>query len=177
MNLRETLSNRIRLHDIQRIVTMCSNESDNVLTIELYSLISDSDDLTAYNALWIFTHFSQEDLNWLTHKRDDLIDKLLSSTHVGKQRLILTILDNQPVDKNDIRTDYLDFCLSNINSTKPYGVRALCLKQAFEQCKFFPELMTELKHEIDMMMYAELSPGLQASRKNILKKISKLKSY
>lgn len=173
MSLREKLSKQLRLKDIHRIVDICRVDSDNISKEELYALISDDDNHIAYNALWIFTHFSTSEIEWLVPKRDELIDKLLSTRHIGCQRLILTILDKQITLKENIRTDYLDFCLSNINSTKPYGIRSLCLKQAFNQCRLFPELMIELKHEIEMMMYGELSPGLLAARKNILKRIEK----
>lgn len=88
--------------------------------------------------------------------------------------MILNILNNLNWEKSDIRTDYLDYCLSKITSTEPYGIRALCMKQAFAQCRHYPELLEEFLTVIDMME-ENLSPGLVSARKNIMKKINGLK--
>lgn len=142
----------------------------------LYSLINDSGDRVGYNALWILTHFSDTGIEWLLPRRDHLIDTLLATGHTGKRRLILALLERMPTDKDSLRTDYLDFCLSRINSTEPYGIRALCMKQAFAQCRFYPELTAELIAQLEMLGYGELSPGLLTARKNILRNISKLRT-
>jgi len=70
--------------------------------------------------------------------------------------------------------DYLDYCIGKINSTESCVVRVLSLKQAYEMCKFYPELLDELKGEIAMMEYGELSPGLISAKRNITKKIARL---
>jgi len=90
---------------------------------------------------------------------------------VGKRRLILTLLEHLSIEKDDIRTDYLDYCLSKINSTEPYAIRALCLKQAYAMCRFYPELLAELKNEVELMQYGELSPGLLSVIRHMRKKI------
>lgn len=100
---------------------------------------------------------------------------MLTTPHTGKRRLSLALLEELTVERKDIRADYLDFCLSKINSQEPYGIRALCLKQAFALCRFYPELIAELKNEIELIEFSEPSRGILTTKKNVLRKIAKLK--
>lgn len=177
MNLEETLRGRLRLRDISEICARCAGHCNDTVKAELFALIRHPDDRIAYNALWILTHFTADDLRWLRTERDALIDMLLVSEHVGRRRLILTLLDRQDFTKEEARTDYLDFCLSRINSNEPYGIRALCLKQSFSICRFFPELLAELTAEIELMENNALSPGLLSARRKVLRQISRYGSY
>lgn len=162
MNLADRLSRRLNMPEIKRICDECRNDSrDDTMKAGLFALIDSADDRVGFNALWVLTHFSVKESEWLQARRNQLIDMLLSMSHVGKRRLILTLLDRMPCGIDDIRTDYLDFCLRRINSAEPYGIRALCLRQAFAQCRYYPELMEELKIEIADMSRGELSPGLR----------------
>lgn len=172
MSISETISGRIGTHHIRQICALCSGETNDRMKAELFSLINAPDDRTAYNALWVFTHFAPTDMAWLRPKRNDLIDLVLTVGHEGKRRLLMTLLEHQTIGKDDIRLDYLDFCLSRINSTEPCGIRALCLKQAFAQCRFYPELLAELETEMELMDSADLSPALLSARKNIRKRIA-----
>ncbi|MDE7389081.1 MAG: hypothetical protein K2M97_07525 [Muribaculaceae bacterium] len=167
-DLKEALRERLHIKEIKRISTLCQSDE---LKSELYQLVADADERVGYNALWIFTHLPRGHGQWLRNKRDELIDRLLSVTHIGQRRLLLTLLENQPLAETDVRSDYLDYCLSGINSCEPYATRALCLKQAYAQCRFYPELMRELMAEIELMDCGEMSPGLRSARKNILKKL------
>lgn len=171
----EVLTGRMHRQDIQMLCGLTSGVANNHLKEILYSAITDEDDRISYNALWAFTHFSKTDREWLYAKRDELIDILLRTNHIGKKRLILTILEQQPVTPDDVRTDYLDYCLSKINSTEPHSIRAFCLKQAFAQCRFYPELMNELTAEMEIMEYSNPSPGLRSAERIIKKKIIRLR--
>ena len=133
----------------------------------MYGCIGDSDDRVGYHALWVFSHFGREAAAWLRPRRDELVDMLLAEKHTGKRRLLLTLLDRQAVAADDVRTDYLDWCLRGINSTQPYGVRALCLKQSYAMCRFYPELLRELACEMELMECGELSPGLRATLRHV----------
>lgn len=171
MDLEKKLGDRLHISDIRHICAGCCGVLDDFGKAELFSMISHSDDRVGYNALWVFTHFPLEDMKWLASKRDCLIDFMLRTGHAGKRRLILTLLEHLSVEKDDIRTDYLDFCLSKINSTESYAIRALCLKQAYAMCRFYPELLAELKNEVELMQYGELSPGLLSVIRHMRKKI------
>ncbi len=172
--LRDILRERIHRHEIQHIASLCS---DDARKEELFTLISDTDPRVTYNALWILTHLSAPDRKWLESKRDRLINLLLSTTASGPRRLLLTILEQMPAEAQIIRTDYLDWCLSKINSTEPYAIRALSLKQAYIQSRPYPEIMRELLLEIELMdTSGPLPPGLRSARRNILRKIKSCNS-
>lgn len=169
--LKEMLGGRIGAREIRLI---CNGISDDTKA-NLYNLIDDTDERTGYNALWIFTHLSKADRCWLYPKRDELIDRLLHTVHTGKRRLLLTLLERQPTTADDIRPDYLDFCMAHINSADPYAIRALCTRQAFAQCRYYPELLSELKVQIDMMEYNTMSPALMSVKRNISKQIAAIR--
>lgn len=161
------------MDDIHYLTYITQGTDNDHRKEELYLLSSDSDERVAYNALWTFTHFDLFNNEWLYFKHDDLIDRCLTTANNSHRRLLLTLLFRQPFRKDAIRTDFIDFCLSKIISqVEPYATRALCMKLAWEQCKYFPELIGELKLHLDMLASEPISPGLKTARKNILKKIS-----
>lgn len=181
MNVREILNKRIYRRDIDSLCRDCCDSSSpeaskmaRKLRLEMFSLAFNEDERTAYNALWVLASIPVRHRGWLEDRQSDLVDLLLHTRHNGKRRLLLTLLVAMKMKKKDICMDYLDFCLSGINSTEPYAIRALCLKQAFVMCRHFPELLSELMAEIEMMEYGEMSPGLRCARKNVLLKIAEL---
>lgn len=169
MDVSEILKGHLHVHDIRGICAECSQ--DPVLAESLLALAAYPEDKIAYNALWTLTHLPPGEIKRHPEWRDRLIDTLLATQHTSKQRLLLTLLEKMPSPPEETRTDYLDFCLTHINSTAPYAIRALSLKQAYAQCRPYPELLRELETEIEMMEYGELSPGLLSARRNILKKL------
>lgn len=173
---RKTLETRIGIRDILTICSKCSGSEGNAHKQTLFSLITDPDQRTAYNALWVFTHFSSEDTKWLYNRRNRLIDILLKESHTGNRRLLLTLLDKIPCSPDDLRSDYLDFCLANINSIEPYAIRALSIKQAFSQCRFHEELLHELTIRLDMLDREDLSPALRSTRRNVTKQINQIRN-
>lgn len=176
MTLEETLKCRLTGRTVERMRNTCSGASAEGARARLYALVTHADDRVGYNALWVFTHFSAEEIKWLEPKRNELVDIALSTSHSGKRRLALNLLERLPISVNDLRGDYLDFCLSRINSTEPYGIRALCLRQAFAQCRFYPELMAELEAEIELMDAGGLSPGMAAARRGVEKAVAAMRS-
>ena len=166
MDLKQTIAGRISAKIISEI---CTNADRN----ELFSLIDDTDDRTAYNALWCMTHWGADGITWLESHRDALIDRAIGEIHKGKLRLMLTLLERMTWTEDDIRSDFLDFCLAKINTPASYGIRSLAAKLAYTQCRFFPEMVSELLDELELMTIGELSPALRTTRKNILKKIDR----
>ena len=111
----------------------------------LYQLTLDDDRRVAVNALWTFTHFAADDNVWLFAKHDQLIDRCLNEKDATKLRLMLNLLLNQPYTEEAIRTDFIDFCLARITDARaPYAIRAQCIKLAYEQMRYWPELLDEL---------------------------------
>ena len=104
----------------------------------------------------------------------ELIDKVISEKHEGKKRLLLTLLLRQPFECDTLRTDFIDFCFETIQSShESCSNRALCMKLAYEQCRFFPEFLSELSNCLEIISAESLSSGLKTTRRNVMKKILK----
>ena len=126
----------------------------------------------ATNALWVFTHFSAADNEWLYAKYDQLIDRCLKEKDATKLRLMLNLLLRQPYTKEDIRTDFINSCQMRLTDPKlPYAIRAQCIKLAYEQMKYWPELLKELRQTLEMISREPLSPGLRSAWRQVMKKL------
>ena len=168
--MRKKLNKKLCMDDIYEICILCHGNSRK--KAELYQLIFDEDERVATNALWVFTHFDMQNNEWLYAKHDDLIDRVLVEKNETKRRLILQLLLRQPFEEKSIRSDFIDFCIAKITaSSQPYAIRCYCMKLAYEQMKYYPELLTELKAAIDMLEQEPLSPSLTSAKKQVMKKI------
>lgn len=168
--MRKKLNKKLCMDDIYEICILCHGNSRK--KTELYQLIFDEDERVATNALWVFTHFDMQNNEWLYAKHDDLIDRVLVEKNETKRRLILSLLLRQPFEEESLRSDFIDFCIAKITAcSQPYAIRCYCMKLAYEQMKYYPELLTELKAAIDMLEQEPLSPGLISAKKQVMKKI------
>ena len=168
--MRKKLNKKLCMDDIYEICILCHGNSRK--KAELYQLIFDEDERVATNALWVFTHFDMQNNEWLYAKHDDLIDRVLVEKNMTKRRLILSLLLRQPFEEESLRSDFIDFCIAKITAcSQPYAIRCYCMKLAYEQMKYYPELLTELKAAIDMLEQEPLSPGLTSAKKQVMKKI------
>ncbi|MCI6130506.1 hypothetical protein [Prevotella sp.] len=166
------LSHRLSQSDIHELCALTQGERNNSLKEQLYQLTLDSDRRVATNALWVFTHFALADNEWLYAKHDQLIDRCLNEKDATKLRLMLNLLLRQPFDEEAIRTDFIDFCLTQLADPKsPYAVRAQCIKLAYEQMKYWPELLNELRQTLMMINCEPLSPGLRSAWRQVMKRI------
>ena len=166
MNLTEILSLRLHKRDLERLAATADIEA-------VYELIFSENKRIAYNALWVLTHLPAEYDQWLATKRSALIDMLLSEHHEGKKRNLFNLLNRLPLDEADVRTDYLDFCFAKINSLEPYAVRSFAIKQAYAQARHFPELLSELRGELNLLDAQTLAPGLRSTLRQIKRKLDK----
>lgn len=171
--MRQKLSHKLALSDILHICLLMQGKDNDSRKEELYRLTFDKDERVAVNALWVFTHFDSINNEWLYTKHDDLIDRVLIEPTVTKRRLMLTLLLRQPFEEDSLRSDFIDFCVSKITAcAQPYAIRALCIKLAYGQMKYYPELLAELKMALDMLEQEALSPGLMSAKRQIMKKIN-----
>lgn len=167
-----SLINRLSQSDIHELCALTQGERNNSLKEQLYQLTLDSDRRVATNALWVFTHFAAVDMEWLYAKHDQLIDRCLNEKDATKLRLMLNLLLRQPYTEEDIRTDFIDFCLTRLADTKsPYAVRAQCIKLAYEPMRYWPELLNELRQTLEMISCEPLSPGLRSAWRQVMKKL------
>ena len=170
--MKESLTNRLSQDELHELCALTQGEQNNHLKEELYQLTLDNDRRVAINALWTFTHFALADNEWLYAKHDQLIDRCLKEKDATKFRLMLNLLLRQPFDEEDIRTDFIDYCLMRLTDPKsPYAVRAQCIKLAYEQMKYWPELLNELRQTLEMISCEPLSPGLRSAWRQVLKKL------
>ena len=168
----EKLLGKIGLNDIHEICFMTQGKENDYRKEELYQFTFDEDDRVAFNALHALSHFDLANNEWLYSKHDNLIDRVMKEKHVGKCRLMLNLLLRQPFDEEDIRTDFIDYCLMRLTDPKsPYAVRAQCIKLAYEQMKYWPELLNELRQTLEMISCEPLSPGLRSAWRQVMKKL------
>ncbi len=172
--MKTLLTHRLSQSEIMQLCASTQGEHNDNLKEELYQLTLDADRRVATNALWVFTHFSAVDNEWLYAKHDQLIDRCLKEKDTTKLRLMLNLLLRQPYTEEDIRTDFIDFCLTRLADTKsPYAVRAQCIKLAYVQMRYWPELLNELCQTLEMISCEHLSPGLRSAWRQVMKRIQK----
>ena len=170
--MKESLIYRLSQSDIHELCALTQGGRNNSLKEQLYQLTLDADRRVATNALWVFTHFALADNEWLYAKHDQLIDRCLNEKDATKLRLMLNLLLRQPFDEEAIRTDFIDFCLTRLADPKsPYAVRAQCIKLAYEQMRYWPELLNELRQTLELISCEPLSPGLRSAWKQVMKKL------
>ena len=172
------LTQRLSQSEIMQLCALTHGARNNHLKEKLYQLTLDDDRRVAVNALWTFTHFAADDNVWLFAKHDQLIDRSLKEHDTTKLRLMLNLLLSQPYTEEDIRTDFIDFCLARLTDTRaPYAIRAQCIKLAYEQMRYWPELLDELRQTLDLISCEPLSPGLRSAWKQVMKKILSCNVY
>lgn len=172
-SLRQKLANRIHENDVHEACCHAQGEGGEGMRKMLYTLMFDEDKRVSENAAWILTHFDLHTNEWLYQKHDELIDEAMSTKSDSKRRLLLTLLLRQPFHEETVRTDFLDFCMEHMMSVaEPISVKAMCMKLAFEQYRFFPELLEELRNALEIMEPSMLTAGLRTARKNVMKAIN-----
>lgn len=173
INIEEKLAGRINLKDIRQVVDWAQENENRKL---LWELVASADRRTGANALWVMTHFPECYKSWIISLRDEMINRLLNEKDSSKKRLFLQLLRDQEYEKDFIRSDFLDFCLSKINSEcEPYAIRCLSLYLSFKMCRHYPELIDELEEHLNMMSFQVLSPGLKSAHRKVRERISLLK--
>ena len=53
----------------------------------------------------------------------------------------------------------------------PYAIRAQCIKLAYEQMKYWPELLNELRLTLNMISCEPLSPGISSAWRQMMKRL------
>ena len=170
--MKTLLTHRLSLSEIKQLCALTHGARNNHLKEELYQLTLDDDRRVAINALWTFTHFAADDNVWLFAKHDQLIDRSLKEHDTTKLRLMLNLLLSQPYTEEAIRTDFIDFCLARLTDARaPYAIRAQCIKLAYEQMKYWPELLDELRQTLEMISCEPLSPGLRSAWRQVMRNL------
>ena len=129
----------------------------------------DTDYRVARSALWGLTKAKDNELPELQVIRNELIDQAMQTENSSVRRLTLNIIERLKMDKDDLRTDFLDFCYEHMVSIEEFpGIQTLCMKLAYRMCNFYPELMDELKRTLEAMEIDYYKPAVKCLRKRIL---------
>lgn len=135
----------------------------------LKTFLHDEDYQVARNALWGLTKATDEELSSLQPMLHELIDNALTEENPSVRRLSMNIIVRLKMEEEDLRTDFLDFCLEHMQNPEEYpGIQSLSLKLAYKMCLFYPELMDELKRTLTAMDMEYYSPALRSVRNRIL---------
>lgn len=155
MDLRTQLATRFHIENIRELLHYI--KEDERLREEIYRLIFDEDDIVSYQALWVCTHFSKPEVEWLTLKQDELIDAALTCPHSGKRRMLLNLLCQQQL-ADPPRVDLLDFCMERYLLfdalpleavhilAGPFFIGRIGITQQFYRCLANEYSTTQLNH-------------------------------
>ena len=164
---RERLQQTFSEGGAQEIYQEVKSEGDFLGFARRY--VFDDNHMVARSALWGLTKASVDELSELQVMHSELIDLAMRTGNPTVRRLSLNIIERLKMDEDDLRTDFLDFCLEHMVSTKEYpGIQAVCMKLAYRMCAFYPELMGELKRTIEGMDMSFYTPAVKGLRNKIL---------
>ena len=123
----------------------------------------------ARSALWGLTKASKEELSQLQVILNDYINQAMQTENSSVRRLSLNIVERLEMSEDDLRTDFLDFCFEHMIDVEELpGIQSVCMKLAFRMCKFYPELMDELKRTLEAMEIDYYKPAVKGVRSKIL---------
>ena len=123
----------------------------------------------ARSALWGLTKASKKELSQLQVILNEIIDQALQTENSSVRRLSLNIVERLEMSEDDLRTDFLDFCFEHMMDVEEFpGIQSVCMKLAFRICKFYPELMDELKRTLAAMEIDYYKPAVKGVRNRIL---------
>ena len=126
VDIEASLARKINVPEVRSLAVWAAETSDNRL--RLWNLAKSDDRRVSVNALWVMTHLAQSEPEWAASLQDELIDMVVVESDMAKKRMLLQILKCQEFDMENIRTDFLDWCLSKINSEcEPCAVRTFSI--------------------------------------------------
>lgn len=129
----------------------------------------DEDYQVARNALWGLTKATNTELSQLQPLLDDLINLAMIHDNSSVRRLTLNVIERLQLTKDNLRTDFLDFCLAHMVDVNEYpGIQSLSMKLAYRMCSFYPELKDELIRTLEAMDPSYYSPAATSVRRRIL---------
>jgi hypothetical protein len=123
----------------------------------------------ARSALWGLTKASKDELSQLKVILNEFIEQTMQTDNSSIRRLSLNIIERLELYEDDLRTDFLDFCFGHMIDVEEFpGIQSVCMKLAFRMCKFYPELMDELKRTLEAMEIDYYKPAVKCVRNKIL---------
>lgn len=129
----------------------------------------DEDYRVTRSALWGLTKASDKELSALQELLNPLIEQAMQTENSSVRRLTLNIIERLKIDEDNMRTDFLDFCLEHMVRFDEFpGVQTICMKLAFRMCQCYPELMDEMKRMLEDMEIEYYKPAVKGLRNKLL---------
>ena len=123
----------------------------------------------ARSALWGFTKADKKELSQLQVLLDELVELAMRTENSSVRRLSLSIVERLEITEDDLRTDFLDFCLEHMVSFDELpGIQSVSMKLAYRICKFYPELTEEFMRTLEAMRIDYYKPAVKGLRNKIL---------
>lgn len=132
---------------------------------------------TAVRSAWVLTHLPTADNCHIACHRERLIRLAVSVDNTSLRRLSLALLErlDWQTAGEDVPDHYLmllDYCLLHMMMPEePYGVRALCMKLAYQISLPYAELLNELRQNLLLLQPSELGAGVRHLRDKIVGKL------
>ena len=121
------------------------------------------------NAFWVLTKATDKELSQLQVMLNELIELALKTSWSSVRRLSLNIIERLEMKEDDLRTDFLDFCLEHMADVDELpGIQSISMKLAYRMCKFYPELLAEFKATLESMEPDYFKPAVNCVRNRIL---------
>lgn len=155
----------------ERLVTdICfkvAQTGDFVGFIQQY--LYDEDEQITRNAISALTKATDAELAQLKPIMNELIDTAMKTASPSIRRPLLGIIERQKITAEDIRPDFLDYCLDRMLSHDEVpSIQALSMKLAHKMCSFYPELQEELHRTLKAMEIDYYPPAVKSVRRKIL---------
>lgn len=129
----------------------------------------DDDPIVVRNALSALSKATDAELSQLNPIKDELIDMAINCNNSSIRRALFGVILRLDMTEDDVRTDFLDHCLCKMaDPNEVPSVQALCMKLAYKMCKFYPELLSELKFTLEAMEISYYTPAVKNVRNKIL---------
>lgn len=155
----------MHIDEVKRLAQ--SAHQDEKVREDLFREALADDGRRSSQAAWVLTHLPADDNVYIDAHREELLQVALSTEDTSLRRISLVLLERLEWADADVRL--LDFSLDHMmRSDEPYGVRSLCMKLAYAQCRHYPELKEELRQALLLIEPSEIGAGVRHTRKKIL---------
>ena len=143
-------------------------QSGDFLDFARRFMYSDDERVTR-NAFWTLTKATDKELSQLQPILNELMDLALTTSSSSVCRLSLNIIERLRMEEDDLRTDFLDFCLEHMaDADELPGIQSISMKLAYRMCKFYPELLGEFKATLESMEPDFFKPAVNCVRNRII---------
>lgn len=128
-----------------------------------------SDYQVTRNMLWALTKTTGEEHSQLQPLLHPLIELAMATENSSVRRLALSNIERMKIEEDDLRSDFLDFCLDHMHDVNELpGIQSVAMKLSYRMCLFYPELMEEMMRILDSMEMEFYKPAVKSVRNRIL---------